>query len=210
MEETDAEMDMWIEIYPTYGNNSKEIKLIVTPFRKLCSRNEKFKDYRVCPGSTRCILSELFCDGVLNCPEMPKDEEAEHCEEKLPPLEKYHNVPLAMIIIVAVLVVIALVAYFIRDIFVICRHFIAKRSEQTPDTRTEERQRNHQTPTTPLERDQRVRMEPEQRGHQRNIQTLRTDQARESPTPTPSSPPAYSDIVSNSPYDPPPSYQSFL
>ena len=92
VEETDAEMDMWIEIYPTYGNNTKQIKLIVTPFRKTCTRTGQ-RGYRTCPGSKRCVLSELFCDGVINCPEMPKDEEAEYCEEKLPPLEKYYPLP---------------------------------------------------------------------------------------------------------------------
>ena len=77
VEETDAEMDMWMEIHPTYGNKPKEIKLIVTPFRKSCLNSRLYADYRRCPGSTRCIRSDLFCDGYLKCPEMPKDEEVD-------------------------------------------------------------------------------------------------------------------------------------
>lgn len=211
VEETDAEMDMWMEIHPTYGNNSKEIKLIVTPFRKSCLKSGIYKDYRPCPGSTKCIRSNLFCDGVINCPEMPKDEEADHCEETVSKVEKYHNVPLAMIILLAVLVVIALIAYFIRDVFVICRHLTTKRSTQGANPG---RQRETRTSHPPLRGDPTVGTHPAHREPQSNTHELRT-QERENETRStaphmPYNPPAYSDIVSNSPYDPPPSYQSFL
>ena len=55
VDETDAEMDMWMEIHQTYGKTSKEIKLIVATFRKSCLKSVLFADYRHFPGSTRCI-----------------------------------------------------------------------------------------------------------------------------------------------------------
>ena len=55
VEETDAEMDMWMEIHQTYANMSKGIKLIVATFRKSCLKSVLFADYRHFPGGTRCI-----------------------------------------------------------------------------------------------------------------------------------------------------------
>ena len=73
IEATAKEMDIWLSIHPPRpGQPAKELRLIVTPFKKSCDMNDK--DYRKCPGTEKCIKQELFCDGIINCAGDPKDK----------------------------------------------------------------------------------------------------------------------------------------
>ena len=212
VEEIDAEMDMWIEIFPTHGNYTKLIEIVITPFRKECYNSQKLRDFRPCPGTTKCIRSELFCDGVVNCPEMPKDEETEHCGIELEIVEEYYNVPLVMIVLLVVLFLISLVANFMRDIFVICRYLAGKRPSDDRlsgantfridnERRADNSQHIQSRHDYPSDSDQ----------HTHGIAICeRSNQIGVGISPLPLSPPAYSDIIQNSSYDSPPSYQSYL
>ena len=61
IEAEDKEMDIWLSIHPTKpGQPDKELKLIVTPFKKACVTDDRY--YRKCPGTDKCIKLELFCD----------------------------------------------------------------------------------------------------------------------------------------------------
>ena len=127
--------------------------------------------------------------------------------------------PLVMIVIVVFLIVIALVAYFIRDIFVICRHLTTKQTNHGSPPRNERNRGGHRR----VETEQRRVAQPSSIQPQGGLQALRT-QLRSEPRvlnenenisganapPMPNNPPAYSDVVQSSQYDPPPSYQSFL
>ena len=66
VEETDNEMDVWINLSdmkdPSLSDNVKEVKLIVVPFRKRCTREDE-RNYRRCPVSGRCFKREYFCSG---------------------------------------------------------------------------------------------------------------------------------------------------
>ena len=66
---------------------------MVNPFRKSCLNSRLYSDYRHCSGSTSCIRSDLFCDGNIHCPEMPKYEGADNCEEPVVTDQTYYNVP---------------------------------------------------------------------------------------------------------------------
>ena len=78
IEAVDKEMDIWLSIHPPRsGQARKELKLIVTPFKKSCLVSDHY--YRKCPGTDKCIKQELFCDGVINCDGAPKDEQEEYC-----------------------------------------------------------------------------------------------------------------------------------
>jgi hypothetical protein len=78
IEAVDKEMDIWLSIHPPKpGKPSKELKLIVTPFKKSCVQDDHY--YRKCPGTDKCIKQELFCDGIINCDGAPKDEQEEYC-----------------------------------------------------------------------------------------------------------------------------------
>lgn len=78
IEAVDKEMDIWLSIHPPRsGQPRKELKLIVTPFKKSCVKSDHY--YRKCPGTEKCIKQELFCDGVINCDGAPKDEQEEYC-----------------------------------------------------------------------------------------------------------------------------------
>jgi len=78
IEAEDKEMDIWLSIHPPrLGQSRKELKLIVTPFKKSCVVSDHY--YRKCPGTNKCIKQELFCDGIINCDGAPKDEQEEYC-----------------------------------------------------------------------------------------------------------------------------------
>ena len=65
IETSDNEMDVWINLEKSRGNQVKEIKLVVVPFRKSCNHEDE-KYYRRCPGSGRCFKREYYCSGTLS------------------------------------------------------------------------------------------------------------------------------------------------
>ena len=44
---------------------NKMVKLTFTPFVENCTQNKVH--HSQCPGTTKCIHEDLFCDGVINC-----------------------------------------------------------------------------------------------------------------------------------------------
>ena len=65
-EESDREMDIWIHINsPDGGQDDRTLTMVVTPFKKTCSRKDSH--YRKCGFRSSCVRKELFCDGRINC-----------------------------------------------------------------------------------------------------------------------------------------------
>ena len=78
----------------------KQLKLVVTPFKKQCSGEDHY--YRRCPSSTgQCIKRELFCDGMINCGGVEKDEQEEYCLQHLGAgLDMFMTIPIIILIVV--------------------------------------------------------------------------------------------------------------
>ena len=111
IEATDKEMDIWISVRPPQsGQESKELKLIVTPFKKFCNSEDNY--YRKCPGTNRCIREELFCDGIVNCDGQPKDEEEETCSS-LGSVDVFPSIPIIIIIVVSGIVGLMMIIFLV-------------------------------------------------------------------------------------------------
>lgn len=109
VEETDNEMDVWINLSdmkdPSLSDNVKEVKLIVVPFRKRCTREDE-RNYRRCPLSGRCFKREYFCSGMVKCDVMPDIEQRGSCIKDTDGSDFFY---LPIIIIVTVVIIIATV-----------------------------------------------------------------------------------------------------
>ena len=56
IEAEDKEMEIWLSIPPPKpGQPDKELKLIVTPFKKACVTDDHY--YRKCPGTDKCNVN---------------------------------------------------------------------------------------------------------------------------------------------------------
>ena len=120
IEATDKEMDVWISVRPPqYGQESKELKLIVTPFKKSCSPTDNY--YRKCPGTNRCIRQELFCDGIVNCDGQP-DEQEESCRNSsLGNVDVFPSIPIIILIVVFGIVALMIIIFIVRWVSLILR-----------------------------------------------------------------------------------------
>jgi len=91
VETNDQDMDLWISITP--GTRHKELRLVVTPFKKTCSSSDTW--WWPCQGSGQCVRRDLLCDGVLNC--AGGDEEEAVCVTRVYPAGLYINLPLVLL-----------------------------------------------------------------------------------------------------------------
>lgn len=74
-EESDSEMDLWVFMSRPVNNagssEEKFLRILLTPYRKVCDPRDHF--YRACHRkNSRCIRTELWCDGHMNCPTSEK------------------------------------------------------------------------------------------------------------------------------------------
>ena len=107
LEAEDDEMDIWLEIHRSEPRQAtKHLKLIVTPFRKVCSKSDYL--YKQCPSNKKCIKRELFCDGIINCDGEEKEEKDEYCLKTsvLPGSGIFMSIPVIIIVVIVSLVVI--------------------------------------------------------------------------------------------------------
>ena len=107
LEAEDDEMDIWMVIHPSEPQQqTKHLRLIVTPFKKVCSKSDYL--YKQCPSNKKCIKRELFCDGIINCDGEEKEEKDEYClkESVLPGSGMFMSIPVIIIIVIVSLVVI--------------------------------------------------------------------------------------------------------
>ena len=65
VEESDREMDIWININTADNDEERSLSLVVTPVMKNCKGKDR--DYKQCGYRESCIRKELFCDGRVNC-----------------------------------------------------------------------------------------------------------------------------------------------
>lgn len=107
IEVVDDDMDIWLEIHPSKPHEAtKHLKLIVTPFKKVCSKSDYL--YKQCPSNKKCIKRELFCDGIINCDGEEKEEKDEFCTKSsvLPGSGIFMSIPVIIIVTIVSLVVI--------------------------------------------------------------------------------------------------------
>jgi len=115
IEAEDKEMDLWLSIHPPrLGQPNKELKLIVTPFKKKCVANDRY--YRKCPGTDKCIKRELFCDGIINCDGAPKDEQEEYCllNSTNASVDLFLSIPIIILIVVFAIVGLMFVIFMVK------------------------------------------------------------------------------------------------
>jgi len=105
VEDTDNEMDVWINLDSSHDKTNKEIKLIVVPFRKRCTGEDQ-RNYKMCPGSGRCFKREYFCSEMVKCEVLNDIEQRAACNKDA---EGSHFFYLPIIIIVTVVIIIATV-----------------------------------------------------------------------------------------------------
>ena len=99
VEVIDDEMDVWLELGPTFGIEEKEVNLLVVPFDKHCNKEDDF--YRNCPSNNiGCFKRELFCDRILKCDIMNMEEQSRSCNMQV----WFLPIP-AIIIIVAISII---------------------------------------------------------------------------------------------------------
>merc|ERR1719318_599407 len=132
-------MDIWVDIYPSdHQQPTKHLKLIVTPFKKVCSKNDYL--YKQCPSNNKCIKRELFCDGVINCDGEEKDEKDEYCLRGsiLPGSGIFMSIPVIIIVVLVSLVV-------IMGIIVFCKIAISFSKAMNIQDSTTPRRRNDES-----------------------------------------------------------------
>lgn len=196
VEDVDKEMDIWLAVHPPRrGEAPKQLRLVVTPFKKHCSGDDHY--YRRCPSSSgQCIKRELFCDGQINCGGEEKDEQIEYCL-------KNRGGDLAMTIPIIILIVVFSIVGLMFLLFLLktcSSHLSPKRHSSSPS--------EHRTA------EQSLSLCPQATA--REGRGLRALQAQLSSPPTapddspalPSLPPSYSEAVSSPctplyPCDPP-------
>ena len=115
IEAEDKEMDIWLSIHPPKpGQPNKELKLIVTPFKKKCVTDDHY--YRKCPGTDKCIKRELFCDGIINCDGAPKDEQEEYCllNSTSGGVDMFLSIPIIILVVVFSIVGLMFVIFMVK------------------------------------------------------------------------------------------------
>lgn len=101
IEDEQKEMDIWLSVFPPqHGQKHKELKLIVTPFKKECKDEDYY--YWKCPSTNKCIKKELFCDGQINCDGFEKEEQTEYCLRLTDTsgVEMFISIPIIILIVV--------------------------------------------------------------------------------------------------------------
>lgn len=146
VETADQDMDIWISIGPVLaGSPSKQLKLVVTPFKKSCSKEDAW--WWPCKGSRlgHCVRRDLLCDGVLNCVEGDGvgDEHAAVCITRVQPAGYYVNLPIVLISGVACLIGILGLLCLVKIVL----NFVRKRQETM---RMDERVKSEERSTSAL------------------------------------------------------------
>jgi len=116
IEDVDKEMDLWLVVHPTRkGQPHKQLKLVITPFKKHCTPNDHY--YRRCPSTKQpqCIRRELFCDGQINCGGHEKDEQMEYCIAHLGTgVDMFMTIPIIILIVVFSIVGLMFLLFLIK------------------------------------------------------------------------------------------------
>ena len=146
IEATDKEMDVWISVRPPlYGQENKEVKLIVTPFKKFCHSEDNY--YRKCPGTNRCIRQELFCDAIVNCEGQPDEQEESCLNSSLGNVDVFPSIPIIILIVVFGIVAMMIIIFIVRWVSLILR---GRRAEAGPEV--ERRALRDLSPSAPSHR----------------------------------------------------------
>jgi len=116
IEDVDKEMDLWLVVHPSRkGQPNKQLKLVITPFKKHCAPNDHY--YRRCPSTKQpqCIRRELFCDGQINCGGHEKDEQMEYCIAHLGSgVDMFMTIPIIILIVVFSIVGLMFLLFLIK------------------------------------------------------------------------------------------------
>jgi len=189
IETTDKEMDVWISVRPPLqGQESKELKLIVTPFKKSCSSEDNY--YRKCPGTNRCIRQELFCDGIVNCDGQPDEQEDSCLNSSLGNVDVFPSIPIIILIVVFGIVALMIIIFLVRWVSLILK---GRRPEPGPEG--ERRALRDLSPTAPS----------------RGVEDPSLCLPNPSSSPVPPNPPSYSEVMGGGGQykDDPPKYSEY-
>jgi len=105
------EMDIWIQLQPGH----KELTLIITPFVGCSTSNSK---YKLCPNSSECVKTDLFCDGAINCANGGLDEDLRFCPHIVEPggvTESPLGIPFIIVICVGVVLAAASIFFLAKE-----------------------------------------------------------------------------------------------
>jgi len=198
IEATDKEMDIWISVRPT--QERKELRLIVTPFKKSCSSDDNY--YRKCPGTNKCIKRELFCDGIVNCDGLPKDEQEEFCmvNSSLGNVDVLPSIPIIILIVVFGIVGLMLLIFCVR-----CISQAIRGKPLEPGAEVERRALRDIRPTSPSHSSQA----PEELLTLPGSNTNTGPSQPSAPLPLPFNPPSYSEVMGVQYKDDPPKYSEY-
>jgi len=202
IEATDKEMDVWISVRSS-RQEKKELKLIVTPFKKKCHSRDNY--YRKCPGTDRCIKRELFCDGIVNCDGQPKDEQEEFCvvNSSLGNLDIFPSIPIIILIVVFGIVFLMIIIFAARWISLALRRKTVERGVEAERRALRDPISSANALSSPSD-------------SSRGLQALRSQLSSGSNTelsqptaPLPFNPPSYSEVMGKEYKDDPPKYSEF-
>lgn len=205
IEATDKEMDVWISVRSNRLER-KELKMIVTPFKKRCSSEDNY--YRKCPGTDndKCIKRELFCDGIVNCDGEPKDEQEEFCKvnSSLGSIDIFPSIPIIILIVVFGIVFLMMII------------FVARRVSQALRRKTVTVERGGEAERRALRDPISANSPASPSDSSRGLQALRSQLSSGSNTelsqptaPLPFNPPSYSEVMGVQYKDDPPKYSEF-
>lgn len=205
IEATDKEMDVWISVRSNRSER-KELKMIVTPFKKRCSSEDNY--YRKCPGTDndKCIKRELFCDGIVNCDGEPKDEQEEFCKvnSSLGSIDIFPSIPIIILIVVFGIVFLMMII------------FVARRISQAVRRKTVTVERGGEAERRALRDPISANSPASPSDSSRGLQALRSQLSSGSNTelsqptaPLPFNPPSYSEVMGVQYKDDPPKYSEF-
>eukprot|EP00092_Neocalanus_flemingeri_P077243 GFUD01095883.1.p1 GENE.GFUD01095883.1~~GFUD01095883.1.p1 ORF type:complete len:357 (-),score=98.16 GFUD01095883.1:116-1186(-) len=110
IETNDVEMDIWLELQPAQNNQIKEVKLVVTPFRKSCNEEDE-EYYKLCPGTRRCFKKHFFCAGIVKCAVLTADEINRFCVKEA---GGFLYFPVIIILIVVLIITTTLIGFGIK------------------------------------------------------------------------------------------------
>lgn len=201
VESKDREMDLWMKV--NTGRLPKNLTLVVTPFKKSCSRDPyDLQSWRKCQKYARrsyCVKKDLFCDGRVNCPVRETeatDEKAVDCEALHVKTQEGRNIPKVAIVIV----VLALFGIMIFVLYTLARKFgVCNKPRSLAEAQVRP---SPSRATTPRSQDSPVRRLSPDRGRNSSPETIPMSGL-------PLNPPPYSEVVGY-PQDDPPKYSDIM
>lgn len=199
IETSDNEMDVWINLERSRGNQVKEIKLVVVPFRKSCNHEDE-KYYRRCPGSGRCFKREYYCSGMIKCQVLSKADLKGSCIKEADSSDFFY-LPIIIIVTVVIIIATVIIGFAVK---MLIKHFNDNGIHNIESIQSTSRtcSPNIVSPTSPgtaLLTPEREQRRPDSQEVPLSTVTIKN-----------SAPPSYDEVFGNISKDEPPQYQDIV